>query len=114
MVYTVTFNPSLDYIVSVNDFKTGLTNRTCSELILPGGKGVNVSIVLMNLGIPSTVLGFAAGFTGDEVIRKLEDLGVKNGFIKVKDGFTRINLKLLMKQKSMDRAQKFVKKRLIN
>lgn len=94
MIYTVTFNPSLDYIVSVNEFKTGLTNRTCSELILPGGKGVNVSIVLMNLGIPSTALGFIAGFTGDEVARKLETLGVKNGFIKIEDGFTRINVKL--------------------
>lgn len=94
MIYTVTLNPSLDYIVSVNEFKIGLTNRTCSELILPGGKGINVSIVLRNLGIPSTALGFVAGFTGDEVIKKLEDLGVKNGFIKIKDGFTRINVKL--------------------
>lgn len=94
MIYTVTFNPSLDYIVSVKDFKLGLTNRTCSELLLPGGKGINVSIVLMNLGIPSTALGFVAGFTGDEVIRRLEDMGVKNGFIKIKEGLTRINLKL--------------------
>ncbi len=54
MIYTVTFNPSLDYIVSVNDFQLGLTNRTNSELILPGGKGINVSTILMNLGIDST------------------------------------------------------------
>ena len=54
MIYTVTFNPSLDYIVSVNDFQLGLTNRTDSELILPGGKGINVSTILMNLGIDST------------------------------------------------------------
>ena len=94
MIYTVTFNPSLDYIVSVKDFKLGITNRTCSELLLPGGKGINVSIVLMNLGIPSTALGFVAGFTGDEVIRRLEDMGVKNGFIKIEEGLTRINLKL--------------------
>ena len=94
MIYTVTFNPSLDYIVSVKDFKLGLTNRTCSDLLLPGGKGINVSIVLMNLGIPSTALGFVAGFTGDEVIRRLEDMGVKNGFIKIEEGLTRINLKL--------------------
>ena len=94
MIYTVTFNPSLDYIVSVKDFKLGLTNRTCSELLLPGGKGINVSIVLMNLGIPSTALGFVAGFTGDEVIRRLEGMGVKNGFIKIEEGITRINLKL--------------------
>ena len=62
MIYTVTFNPSLDYIVSVDDFKLGLTNRTSSELMLPGGKGINVSTVLMNLGIENTALGFTAGF----------------------------------------------------
>lgn len=94
MIYTVTFNPSLDYIVSVEDFKLGLTNRTCSELLLPGGKGINVSIILMNLGIPSTALGFVAGFTGDEVVRKLSDMGVESGFIRIEEGFTRINLKL--------------------
>ena len=94
MIYTVTFNPSLDYIVSVDNFKLGLTNRTGSELLLPGGKGINVSTVLMNLGIESTALGFVAGFTGDEVVRRLEQMGVKNGFIQIPDGFTRINLKL--------------------
>lgn len=60
MIYTVTFNPSLDYIVAVDDFQLGLTNRTSSELILPGGKGINVSTLLMNLGIESTALGFMA------------------------------------------------------
>ena len=94
MIYTITLNPSLDYIVSVDDFKLGLTNRTCSELMLPGGKGINVSIVLMNLGISSTALGFIAGFTGDELVRRLEDTGVKNGFIRIEEGFSRINLKL--------------------
>lgn len=94
MIYTVTFNPSLDYIVSVDDSKIGLTNRTSSELLLPGGKGINVSTVLMNLGIESTALGFIAGFTGEEVVRRLEKMGVKNGFIWIDEGFTRINLKL--------------------
>lgn len=94
MIYTVTFNPSLDYIVSVDNFRLGLTNRTVSELLLPGGKGINVSVVLMNLGIESTALGFVAGFTGEEVIRRLEQMGVKNGFIRLEEGFTRINLKL--------------------
>ena len=94
MIYTVTFNPSLDYIVSVDNFRLGLTNRTDSELLLPGGKGINVSVVLMNLGIESTALGFVAGFTGEEVIRRLEQMGVKNGFIRLEEGFTRINLKL--------------------
>ena len=81
MIYTVTFNPSLDYIVSVENFQLGLTNRTSSEMLLPGGKGINVSTVLMNLGIESTALGFTAGFTGDEIIRRLEEMGVRNGFI---------------------------------
>ena len=94
MIYTVTFNPSLDYIVSVDNFRLGLTNRTDSELLLPGGKGINVSVVLMNLGIESTALGFVAGFTREEVIRRLEQMGVKNGFIRLEEGFTRINLKL--------------------
>ena len=94
MIYTVTFNPSLDYIVSVEDFKLGLTNRTSSELLLPGGKGINVSIVLKNLGIDNTALGFVAGFTGEEVIKRLESLGVKSGFLEIPEGFTRINVKL--------------------
>ena len=67
MIYTLTFNPALDYIVGVNDFRTGQINRTCSEKILPGGKGINVSIVLSNLGYDSTALGFVAGFTGDDI-----------------------------------------------
>lgn len=94
MIYTVTFNPSLDYIVSVDDFKLGRTNRTNSEYLLPGGKGINVSTVLRNLGIENTALGFVAGFTGTEVVKRLEALGVKNGFIQIEEGFTRINLKL--------------------
>ena len=94
MIYTVTFNPSLDYIVSVDDFKLGRTNRTSSEYLLPGGKGINVSTVLKNLGIENTALGFVAGFTGSEVVKRLEVLGVRNGFIQIEEGFTRINLKL--------------------
>lgn len=94
MIYTVTFNPSLDYIVSVDDFKLGMTNRTSSELLLPGGKGINVSTVLMNLGIGSTALGFTAGFTGDEIERRLGNMGVQSEFIKINQGISRINLKL--------------------
>lgn len=94
MIYTVTFNPSLDYIVSVNDFQLGLTNRTDSELILPGGKGINVSTILMNLGIDSTAFGFAAGFTGEEIIREVEAMGIRSDFIKIDSGISRINLKL--------------------
>lgn len=94
VIYTVTFNPSLDYIVSVKDFRPGMTNRTSSELMLAGGKGINVSIVLGNLGIKSTALGFIAGFTGDEIIRRLHNGGINSEFIKINDGISRINIKL--------------------
>ena len=94
MIYTVTFNPSLDYIVSVDDFRLGLTNRTCSELLLPGGKGINVSTILKNLGIDSTALGFVAGFIGDEIVRRVEKIGVHSDFIPIDDGISRINVKL--------------------
>ncbi len=94
MVYTVTFNPSLDYIVSVADFKLGFTNRTDSELMLPGGKGLNVSMVLGNLGFENTAFGFSAGFTGEEIIRRAEEMGVKTDFIRIEEGISRINLKL--------------------
>ena len=94
MIYTVTFNPSLDYIVSVDDFRLGLTNRTSSELMLPGGKGINVSTVLNNLGLENTALGFIAGFTGEEIVRRMEEMGIKADFIKISQGFSRINLKL--------------------
>ncbi|MDD6038320.1 MAG: 1-phosphofructokinase [bacterium] len=94
MIYTVTFNPSLDYIVSVDDFKLGMTNRTSSELILPGGKGINVATVLGNLGIHSTALGFVAGFTGDEIVRSVEQLHIQSDFIRIEEGISRINVKL--------------------
>ena len=94
MIYTVTFNPSLDYIVTVEDFKLGLTNRTSSELMLPGGKGINVSIVLSNLGISNTALYFAAGFVGDEITRKVKESGIVADAIPIDNGCSRINLKL--------------------
>ena len=94
MIYTVTFNPSLDYIVATKGFQLGSTNRTVSELMLPGGKGLNVSTVLKNLGIDSTALGFTAGFTGDEIIRRVEKLGFRSEFIDVGNGFSRINVKM--------------------
>lgn len=94
MIYTVTFNPSLDYIVTVNDFRMGVVNRTSKEILFPGGKGVNVSMVLKNLGCESTALGFAAGFTGQELTRLLEEKGINADFIHVENGTTRINVKL--------------------
>lgn len=94
MIYTVTFNPSLDYIVDVEDFRLGMTNRTTSEQMMAGGKGINVSIVLQNLGIASTALGFIAGFTGEEIRRQVSQLGIHAQFISVPQGISRINLKL--------------------
>ena len=94
MIYTITFNPALDYIAQVENFKIGEINRTKTETILPGGKGLNVSIVLKNLEIENTALGFVAGFTGEELIRKMESQGVKTDFVKVEKGITRINLKI--------------------
>ena len=94
VIYTVTFNPSLDYIVSVDDFKLGMTNRTSSEQMLAGGKGINVSIVLKNLGLENTAYGFIAGFTGDEISKRLDRAGVNADFIKADSGISRINLKL--------------------
>lgn len=94
MIYTVTFNPSLDYIVDVQDFRTGMTNRTTAEQMFAGGKGINVSIVLKNLGLDSTALGFIAGFTGEEIRRRVEKLGICAEFILVEHGTSRINVKL--------------------
>ena len=94
MVYTVTFNPSLDYIVSVNDFQLGMTNRTCAEQMLPGGKGINVSTVLYNLGIETKALGFSAGFTGKEIERRMAEIGFTHDFISLPEGCSRINVKL--------------------
>lgn len=94
MIYTVTFNPSLDYMVSVEEFQLGRTNRTSSELLLPGGKGINVSAVLSNLGISNTALGFTAGFTGKEIVRRLEEMKISSDFIEIPEGNSRINIKL--------------------
>ena len=94
MIYTVTFNPSLDYIVTVKDFRLGETNRTASEQMLPGGKGINVSTVLENLGFENTALGFVAGFTGKEIVRKVQELGFRHEFIELQEGCSRINIKM--------------------
>ena len=94
MIYTVTFNPSLDYVVSVNDFETGKINRTASEAIFAGGEGINVSAVLKELGVESVALGFVAGFTGEELQNRLQERGIRTDFIAVEDGLTRINIKM--------------------
>lgn len=94
MIFTVTFNPSLDYIVRVDEMRLGTINRTNYEQILPGGKGINVSIVLGNLGHPSRALGFSAGVTGAALEKLLADTGVDADLVHVKAGFTRINAKI--------------------
>ncbi|EOS47674.1 1-phosphofructokinase [Lachnospiraceae bacterium JLR.KK009] len=100
MIYTVTFNPSLDYIVSVDGFTLGRVNRTTKELVYPGGKGVNVSLVLKNLGMENTALGFIAGFTGTEIERGLKEWGCLTDFIKIPEGMSRINMKLRSREES--------------
>lgn len=94
MIYTITFNPSLDYIASCEDFRLGETNRVTKEIIFPGGKGINVSIVLSNFGMETTALGFLAGFTGDEIRRLIVEKGIRNEMIPIANGFSRINVKL--------------------
>ena len=94
MIYTVTFNPSIDYIVRLENFTAGEINRVNYEQILPGGKGINVSIVLKNLGHDSTALGFLAGFTGVAMQQMLHAFGVKDDFVRLDDGFSRINVKI--------------------
>lgn len=94
MIYTVTLNPSLDYVVEMDTMKPGATNRSKSEYMLPGGKGINVSIVLKNLEVPSVALGFIAGFTGAEISKSVSELGVNTNFIPLKEGMSRVNIKL--------------------
>ena len=93
MIYTVTLNPSLDYVVDVDDFELGRTNRAVSERLYAGGKGINVSFVLKNLGFESTALGFSAGFTGEEIKKQIQERGITENFITVLNGQSRINIK---------------------
>ena len=100
MIYTVTFNPALDYVVKVNHFTLGMVNRTVQEDIYYGGKGINVSTVLKNLGYDNTALGFVAGFTGDEIVRGAKTLGFIPDFIRVEHGISRINVKMKSDEES--------------
>lgn len=94
MIYTITFNPALDYTIKIQNLKTGEINRSEEEHILAGGKGINVSIVLNELGIETTALGFIAGFVGDEIERKVKKYGIKTDFIKIENDISRINVKI--------------------
>ena len=94
MVYTLTFNPSLDYTLEFDDISPGRLNRAKSTAITPGGKGINVSRILTGLGVDNLILGFTAGFTGDEIERSLKGLGCRSEFIKLDRGCSRINVKV--------------------
>lgn len=94
MIYTITFNPALDFVIEIQKFQTGKINRSEQEHILAGGKGINVSIILKMLGINSTTLGFIAGFVGDEIERKVKEYGIYTDFIKIENDNSRINVKI--------------------
>lgn len=94
MIYTVTFNPALDYVVRMEGFRAGNINRTQSEEVQFGGKGINVSAVLCNLGIQNVAMGFLAGFTGQALERGLREAGIRTDFIWLSEGLTRINVKI--------------------
>ena len=94
MIYTITFNPALDYIVKMDEFNLGNVNRCNNEFVYAGGKGINVSIVLNNLGVKTKALGLIAGFTGDEKERRVREFGCDTEFIKLKEGMSRINVKI--------------------
>lgn len=94
MIYTVTFNPAVDYVVHLNAFTPGETNRSVSEEVYFGGKGINVSIILAQLGMESTALGFVAGFTGEALEKALVAGGTRTDFIRLPEGMTRINVKM--------------------
>lgn len=94
MVYTVTFNPAIDYVVHTGEMKLGATNRSEREEMYFGGKGINVSIVLRELGIDSKALGFTAGFTGEAIERGLADMGIDTDFVRLATGNSRINVKI--------------------
>ncbi|MEE8723931.1 MAG: PfkB family carbohydrate kinase [Atopobiaceae bacterium] len=94
MIYSVTFNPALDYVVGIENLQLDAVNRTKFEKILPGGKGINVSVALGNLGLRSVALGFVVGFTGKEISARTESCGVSCDFIEVHKGLSRINVKI--------------------
>ncbi|MGN0318540.1 MAG: 1-phosphofructokinase [Lachnospira sp.] len=94
MIYTVTFNPAIDYVVHIDEMKPGKTNRSHREEMYFGGKGINVSVVLKELGISSKALGFIAGFTGEAIENGLGDMGIDTDFVHLKKGNSRINVKI--------------------
>lgn len=100
MIYTVTLNPSLDYVVTVAEFRPGAVNRAIEEKVFPGGKGINVSIVLSHFGLENIALGFSAGFTGRQIECEVRKTGCRADFITVRQGLSRINVKLRSRQET--------------
>ena len=98
MVYTVTFNPAIDYVIRMGEVRLGATNRSEGEEMYFGGKGINVSIVLRELGIDSKALGFTAGFTGEAIEKGLTDMGIDTDFVRLEKGNSRINVKITSKE----------------
>lgn len=94
MIYTVTFNPAIDYVVHADDMQVGAVNRSRQEEVYFGGKGINVSVVLHELGLASKALGFVAGFTGEAIEQGLRADGIETDFIHLEKGFSRINVKI--------------------
>ena len=99
MIYTITFNPTLDYVIKVQKFKTGKINKSKEEYIFPGGKGINVSIVLKTLEQETTAIGFIAGFVGKEIEKQVQKYGIKTDFIEIENNNSRINVKILNESK---------------
>lgn len=100
MIYTVTFNPAIDYVVRTGEMKIGATNRSNSEEIYFGGKGINVSMVLKELDMPSIALGFVAGFTGVAIEKGVQEAGIETDFVHLEKGFSRINVKIKSSQET--------------
>ncbi len=100
MIYTVTFNPAIDYVVRTGEMKIGATNRSNSEEIYFGGKGINVSMVLKELDMPSIALGFVAGFTGVAIEKGVQEAGIETDFVHLENGFSRINVKIKSSQET--------------
>lgn len=100
MVYTLTLNPALDYYLELDSFILGETNRSKHEMLVAGGKGINVSMMLNNLQIPNQALGFLAGFSGEEISRRLEEAKINSRFVFLKNGYSRINVKIRCQEES--------------
>ncbi|MDO4395265.1 MAG: 1-phosphofructokinase [Clostridia bacterium] len=105
MIYTVTFSPAIDYVVLMDELKIGVTNRTKAEYYNFGGKGINVSRVLTELGVDNTALGFVSGFTGEALEKGLKEKGIRTDFVKLDNGITRINVKIKGNQETEINAQ---------